>query len=149
MDGGSRIGTADRGPTGPAHPPRSYPGNERRELPPQAEQTQERPAAQPLIRQPLPRTHLGEENVFRYGLNAPPCRRRRPSLQPSSSPTIPDLLRAQLVYFYSAALVYFYSALDSTGIAMAMLFCTGVSAICRLIIGIIADMEPKTAKHRA
>src|ERR1035437_1834639 len=37
----------------------------------------------------------------------------------------------------------------STGIAMAMLFCTGVSAMCLLMIGIIADMEPKTAKQRA
>src|SRR5271166_1505302 len=105
MDGGSRIGTADRGPTGPAHPPRSYPGDERRELPPQAKQTKTRLAAQLLIRQPLRRTRLGEENVFRSGLNAPPFRRRRPSLQPSSSPTIPDLLTAQLVYFYPAALV--------------------------------------------
>ena len=32
--------------------------------------------------------------------------------------------------------------------AMATLFCTGVSAMCRLIIGIIADIEPKTAKHK-
>ena len=38
---------------------------------------------------------------------------------------------------------------SSTGIAMAMLFCTGVSAICRLMIGIIADIDPKTAKHKA
>ena len=33
--------------------------------------------------------------------------------------------------------------------AMATLFCTGVSAMCRLMIGIIADIDPKTAKHKA
>lgn len=32
---------------------------------------------------------------------------------------------------------------------MATFFCTGVSAICLLMIGIIADMEPKTAKQKA
>ncbi len=32
---------------------------------------------------------------------------------------------------------------------MAMLFCTGVSAMCWLMIGIIADIEPKTAKQKA
>ena len=35
-----RLGTADRRPAGPAHPPRSHPGDERRQLPPQAEPPQ-------------------------------------------------------------------------------------------------------------
>ena len=38
---------------------------------------------------------------------------------------------------------------SNTGTATAMLFCTDVRCICRLIIGIIADMVPKTAKHHA
>jgi hypothetical protein len=33
--------------------------------------------------------------------------------------------------------------------AIAILFCTGVSAMCLLMIGIMADMEPNTAKHNA
>ena len=33
---GVRVGEADRGPAGPAHPPRPHPGDERRELPAQA-----------------------------------------------------------------------------------------------------------------
>ena len=37
---------------------------------------------------------------------------RRPPLQTPSSPTIPDLLPAPLVYYYSASVVCFYSALD-------------------------------------
>ena len=90
------IGTADRRAAGPAHPPRSYPGDERRELSSQAEQAQARLSAELLIRQPpastaarypLRRTRLGEEDVFRSGLSAPPCRRRRPPLQTPSSPT--------------------------------------------------------------
>ena len=56
---------------------------------------------------------LGEEDVFRSSLNAPPFRRRRPPLQTPSSPTIPDLLHAPPVYSYSASVVWFYSALDN------------------------------------
>ena len=51
--------------------------------------------AELLIRRPPTPTAvntLGEEDVFRSGLNAPPFRRRRPPLQTPSSPTIPDLL---------------------------------------------------------
>src|ERR1022692_2230676 len=121
MDRSPRFGTVDRRAAGPAHPPRPHSGDERRELPPEAEQTQARLTAELLIRQPpastpapypLRRTRLGEEDVFRSGLNAPPCRRRRPPLQTPSSPTIPDLLPSPLVYFYSAPVVWFYSALD-------------------------------------
>ena len=37
VDRGLRLGTAHRRAAGPAHPPRPHPGNERRELPPQAQ----------------------------------------------------------------------------------------------------------------
>jgi hypothetical protein len=36
-----------------------------------------------------------------------------------------------------------------TGSATAMLFCTEVRCSCRLMIGIIAESEPKTAKQSA
>src|ERR1019366_6777417 len=62
---------------------------------------------------PLRRTRLGEEDVFRSGLNAPPCRRRRPPLPTPPSPPLPDLLPSPLVYFYSVPVVWFYSALDN------------------------------------
>ena len=39
VDRGLRLREADRRPAGPPHSPRSHPGAERRELPPQAEQT--------------------------------------------------------------------------------------------------------------
>ena len=38
VDRGPRLGTTDRSPAGPSHPPRPHPGNERRKLPPQAQQ---------------------------------------------------------------------------------------------------------------
>ena len=42
------VGTADRRAAGPPHPPRAHPGDERRELPPQAEQAQTQPSTRPL-----------------------------------------------------------------------------------------------------
>src|SRR6202158_2650576 len=98
MDRSPRLGTGHRCAVGSAHPPCPHLGDERRELPPEAEQAQARlttellirpPSASTLARYPRPRTRLGEEDVFRSGLNAPPFRRRRPSLQTPSSPTIP------------------------------------------------------------
>ena len=89
--------------------------NERRELPPEAEQAQARLTAQLLIRRPpylLRQTRLGEEDVF-------PLRPKRAAFQAAlaftqtpSSPTIPALLHTVLVYFYSAPVVWFNSALD-------------------------------------
>ena len=38
VDGGLRLGTTDRSPVGPSHPPRPHPGDERRKLPPQEQQ---------------------------------------------------------------------------------------------------------------
>ena len=42
VDRGLRLGTPHRSPAGPAHPPRPHPGNERRELPAQAQPGQRR-----------------------------------------------------------------------------------------------------------
>src|ERR1039458_5678860 len=58
MDRGSRIGTADRRAAGPAHSPRPHPGNERRKLPSETEQTQAGLPAELLIR-PLPASTVG------------------------------------------------------------------------------------------
>src|SRR3974390_3802850 len=105
MARGLGLRAAHRRPAGPAHPPRPYPGDERRELPAEAEQAQTRLTDELLIRQPpastpahhpLRRTRLGEEDVFRSGLNAPPCRGREPSLPTTSPPTKPPLLPAPL-----------------------------------------------------
>ena len=38
---------------------------------------------------------------------------------------------------------------SSTGMATAMLFCTGLRCICLLSSGIIADIVPNTAKQNA
>ena len=45
MDRGLRLGAPDRGAAGPAHPPRPHPGDERRELPTQAQPGECRTAA--------------------------------------------------------------------------------------------------------
>ena len=44
VDRSLRLREADRRPAGPPHSPRSHPGDERRELPPQAEQASRRHA---------------------------------------------------------------------------------------------------------
>src|ERR1039458_2361289 len=104
MDRGSRIGTADRRAAGPAHSPRPHPGDERRKLPSETEQTQAGLPAELLIR-PLPastvgrhpprQTRLGEEDVFRCGLNAPPFRRRRAPV-PTPPAAAPPATRSSL-----------------------------------------------------
>src|SRR5579863_6114799 len=48
MDRSPRIGAADRRPPRPAYPSRSHPGDERRQLPPQAEPTQTDPILRAL-----------------------------------------------------------------------------------------------------
>ena len=55
VDRGLRLGTAHRSAAGPPHPPRPHPGDERRELPPQAQQGDRRPASSGRIRQPISR----------------------------------------------------------------------------------------------
>jgi DNA replication protein DnaC len=96
---GPRLRTAHRRPARPAHPPRSHPRDERRQLPPQAE---------PPQTIPFPRT-----------LNSPspkPPRERRASsatLQSPFSPEIPTISCPAVALFCSATLAWFYSALDS------------------------------------
>jgi DNA replication protein DnaC len=53
-----RLGTADRRLAGPAHPPRSHPGDERRQLPPQAEPPQT-DAIRRTLNSPPPNTPRG------------------------------------------------------------------------------------------
>jgi hypothetical protein len=97
-----QLGTADRRPAGPAHPPRSHPGDERRQLPAQAEQAQTEIPTRHHV-SPLP---------------SPPAKRRgrMPSsatLQTPSSPQIPLSLPTSLAYFYSETLADFCFELDS------------------------------------
>ena len=55
MDRGLRLGTPHRGVAGPAHPSRPHPGDERRELPPQAQQGERSSTSPGRIRQPISR----------------------------------------------------------------------------------------------
>ena len=66
---------------GPAHPPRSHPGDERRELPAQGQQ-EEAPRHVSFL---AARAHIRRrifEGGLRYGLHAPRKAGRRPTLQP-------------------------------------------------------------------
>src|SRR3974390_3085681 len=134
MARGLGLRAAHRRPAGPAHPPRPYPGDERRELPAEAEQAQTRLTDELLIRQPpastpahhpLRRTRLGEEGVFRSRPKPPPPPpRRRPRLgeEPVFRPglTAPPCRRRRPSLqtpssptnpdLLPAPLVYFYSA---------------------------------------
>ena len=55
MDRGLRLGAPHRRAAGPAHPPRPHPGDERRELPPQAQQGERCSTSPGRIRQPISR----------------------------------------------------------------------------------------------
>ena len=55
VDRGLRLGASRRRAAGPAHPPRPHPGDERRELPPQAQQGKRRPASSGRLGQPISR----------------------------------------------------------------------------------------------
>ena len=55
VDRGLRLGTPHRRAAGPAHPPRPHPGDERRELPTQAQPGERRRASSGRIRQPISR----------------------------------------------------------------------------------------------
>src|SRR5258708_31621176 len=99
MDRSPRIGTPHRRSARSAHPSRSYPGDERRQLPSQAKppQTDTFPRT---LKYPHAQHASGEKGLFRY---AP---------EPFS-PEIPTQLSTQpLAYFYSAELAWFCSALD-------------------------------------
>jgi hypothetical protein len=96
VDRDPRLGTAHRSLARPPHPPRPHPGDERRQLSPQAKPPETKPASRTLI----PKTPLrGEEPL--------PLRSRGPS------PLNTKQSHCQLLaYFYSAPLAWFYSALD-------------------------------------
>src|ERR1017187_8229543 len=88
MDRGLRLRTPHRSTVGPAHPSRSHPGDEWRQLPPQAKPPQTKPILRTLN---LPRR-------MRFGGEGPlPLRSRAPS--PPKNPALPSTL---LVPFYSA-----------------------------------------------
>ncbi len=55
VDRGLRLGPAHRSAAGPAHPPRPHPGDERRELPPQAQPGERCNSSLRRIRQPISR----------------------------------------------------------------------------------------------
>src|ERR1700729_712133 len=115
MDGGLRIGAADRSITGPAHASCPHPGEERGKLPPQRQQATPPREASLLVTGcfTAPICRVG----FRSGLSAPRKAGRRPTLQPP--PQIPQSkasTASEVVYFLSAQVVYFYSALDSKAI---------------------------------
>src|ERR1035441_7510987 len=104
MDRSPRLRTPHRSPARPPYSSRAHPGDERRQLPPQAEQAQTRPrqlltSAEPRRTHPSPNAPRG---VCRLSLRS---RRHTP-------PQILQLPACLLAYFYSAALVEFYSALD-------------------------------------
>src|SRR5258708_3674088 len=99
MDRGIRLRTADRRTARPHHSSRAYPGDERRQLPPQAKPPQKE-STRRLLRRPLPTRLRGEGTL--------PLRSRAPS--PPKTTASSSLLVAP---FYAATVVYFYSALDS------------------------------------
>ncbi len=71
VDRGAGLGAADRRPAGPADPPCSHPGNERRQLPAQKQQEEERPR-HAIIHRWSPTTATDFGGGFRSALNAPP-----------------------------------------------------------------------------
>src|ERR1017187_7618925 len=100
MDRGLRLRTPHRSTVGPAHPSRSHPGDEWRQLPPQAKPPQTKPILRTLN---LPRR-------MRFGGEGPlPLRSPAPS--PPKNPPLPSTL---LVPFFSAQTGSFYSGLDRT-----------------------------------
>ena len=96
-----RLRTPHRSTVGPAHPSRSHPGDEWRQLPPQAKPPQTGTAPRHLTAtHPAPRTRRGAEGPL-------PLRSRAPSV-----PQIPALTLTLLAYYYSVTLAYFHSGLD-------------------------------------
>src|SRR5271170_2800888 len=103
MDRSPRIGTAHRRAARPPHPPRSHPGDERRQLPSQAEpaQTQYRQLLTHPAPRPIPATGSMPSSA---------------SLQTPHSRQIQQLRLTLLDYFYSAPMAPFYSALDKSNV---------------------------------
>ena len=106
--------TAHRGPAGPPHPPRPHPGDERRELPPQAQQGERCSTSPGRIRQPISRARSRPHSLT-HSLTRPAC------CQPASVTLLPNNWRGHLrwpmtslvVHFCSAPLVCFVDALDT------------------------------------
>ena len=96
---------------GPAHPPRPHPGDERRELPPQAQQGERCNTSPGRIRQPISRARSRPHSLTR-----PAC------CLPASVTLLPNNWRGHLrwpmtslvVHFCSAPLVCFVDALDTS-----------------------------------
>src|ERR1035441_5686160 len=105
MDRGLRLRTPHRRTARSPYPSRSHPGDERRQLPPQAKPPQTKPILRTL--NPPLRTRFGGEGAL-------PLRSRAPS--PPKNPALPSTL---LVPFYSAPVVSFYSGLDN-GVLMSV-----------------------------
>jgi len=107
MDRGSRIGTADRRAAGPAHSPRhilEMNGESYRLKQSKRKRGSRRIPDPPTTRldgrPPPPRqTRLGEEDVFRCGLNAPPFQAAQASAPDALLPDNPNLLPVALVYW--------------------------------------------------
>ena len=107
---GLRLGAPHRRAAGPAHPPRPHPGDERRELPPQAQQGERCSTSLGRIRQPISRARSRP-----HSLTHPAC------CQPASVTLLPNNWRGHLrwpmtslvVHFCSAPLVCFVDALDT------------------------------------
>src|SRR6267143_4257895 len=79
------VGTADRRAAGPPHPPRAHPGDERRDLPPQAEQAQTQPSTRPLNH------HYISRGVWRLPLR--PKRGAQTGPQASARFTFPQIFK--------------------------------------------------------
>ena len=116
MDRSLRLGTAHRRAAGPAHPPRPHPGDERRKLPPQAQQGERCSTSPGRIRPPISRARSRPHSLT-HSLTRPAC------CQPASVTLLPNNWRGHLrwpmtslvVHFCSAPLVCFVDALDSPG----------------------------------
>src|SRR6266540_2003531 len=105
MDGSARLRTPPRSLAGPAHPSCPYPGDERRQLPPQTKP----PQTGATLRRPLIHlTLLPGHHTQCWGAGPLPLRSRAPAPQ-----QILKQLPTLLAPFYSATVDYFYSALDT------------------------------------
>ena len=96
VDRGLRLGTPDRSPAGPAHPSRPHPGDERRQLPPQAQQGDRRTAAT---------RRAGRRLGY-------PCTVLSRSQTVPTPPAIRPSIITPVVHDSSAAVVRFANALD-------------------------------------
>ena len=91
LDRSLRLGTAHRRAAGPAHSPRPHPGDERRELPPQAQPGERCSTSPGRIRQPISRAGSRPHSL------AHSCSLTRPACcQPASVTLLPNNWRGHL-----------------------------------------------------